>query len=485
MRNSIAWPHRPDHRPLTIAHRGASAHAAENTLAAFRTAALLGADMWEIDVQLTQDGVPVVSHDAGLGRAVGIDRDIADLTLPEMKALAPDIPSLAETVALAKALGQSLYVELKADGSGVIAAALLHEMRLERAALGSFKHAEIAALKAVDCPYPLAVLVPLDANPFQLAEQSDADIIHLCWERGGERPQDLATDELLADAEKRGLGVVLWHEERRSVLSDIRALPVLGICTNNPEMMAGTDSLDMRGIGLVCHRGANHFAPENTLAAARLSFEQGAPYVELDVRETADGALVVIHDATLERTTNGTGAVTDRTLAQLKTLDAGSWFSPHFKNERIPTLSEMIALAQSYGRKLYIENKSVAPRRLVELVDDMDFLDDCFFWSGDANLQSGMRTVSQRASIKAGYRAVATPGDADPSLKPSIIEMTIDDYIAHAPDCLARGLKPMMQYFGDDPEVFDRIIAIAPVMINLDRADLLLAALRRAQRQAA
>ncbi|SCM71313.1 Glycerophosphoryl diester phosphodiesterase [uncultured Pleomorphomonas sp.] len=238
MRNSIPWPHRADHRPLAIAHRGASAHAPENTLAAFRLAAELGADMWEIDVQLTADAVAVISHDAGLARMFGAEGEIADLAFAELRARAPALPSLAEVIDLAAALDQALYVELKADGSGPVASRLLTEKGFRRAGLGSFKVDEVARLAAEGCPYPLSVLVPLGADPFALSERSGADIVHLCWECGGERPQDLVTDDLLAEARRRKLGVVLWHEERKTVLDDLIRLPVLGICSNTPELVA-------------------------------------------------------------------------------------------------------------------------------------------------------------------------------------------------------------------------------------------------------
>jgi glycerophosphoryl diester phosphodiesterase len=90
------------------------------------------------------------------------------------------------------------------------------------------------------------------------------------------------------------------------------------------------------------HRGACHEAPENTLAAFRLAMERGADGIEFDVQLSKDDEVVVIHDVTLETTTNGKGAVRDRTLADLKDLDAGSWFDPAFAGQRIPTLQEVI-----------------------------------------------------------------------------------------------------------------------------------------------
>lgn len=98
---------------------------------------------------------------------------------------------------------------------------------------------------------------------------------------------------------------------------------------------------------ILAHRGARTQAPENTLAAFRLAFEQGADGIELDVRLAADGEVVVFHDETLQRITGVPGRVNRRTLAELKSLDAGVHFSPEFRGERIPTLREVFSSLDS------------------------------------------------------------------------------------------------------------------------------------------
>ena len=105
--------------------------------------------------------------------------------------------------------------------------------------------------------------------------------------------------------------------------------------------------LDLRrGAGalpkLVGHRGACDVAPENTMASFERAWQDGADIVELDVRLSADHHVVVLHDALLDRTTDGTGYVGDRSLAKLKRLDAGAWFDPRYAGERIPTLHEVL-----------------------------------------------------------------------------------------------------------------------------------------------
>ncbi|MGB2715228.1 MAG: glycerophosphodiester phosphodiesterase family protein [Vicinamibacterales bacterium] len=123
---------------------------------------------------------------------------------------------------------------------------------------------------------------------------------------------------------------------------------------------------------VIAHRGASAYAPEHTIAAYRLALEQRADFVEQDLQISKDGVLVCLHDLTLERTTNveevfptrsvagpngrPSWNVSDFTLPELKTLDAGSWFDAKFKGERIPTFQEAIDLVRGKAG-LYPETK--------------------------------------------------------------------------------------------------------------------------------
>jgi glycerophosphoryl diester phosphodiesterase len=95
---------------------------------------------------------------------------------------------------------------------------------------------------------------------------------------------------------------------------------------------------------IFAHRGAYKVAPENTLPAFEAAIGLGADGVELDVQYSSDGALVIFHNTTLEKTSTGTGRVTSHTLAELRGLDAGSWFDPRFAGTRIPILDEVLEL---------------------------------------------------------------------------------------------------------------------------------------------
>ena len=110
---------------------------------------------------------------------------------------------------------------------------------------------------------------------------------------------------------------------------------------------------------IVAHRGASEYAPENTFAAFDKALDMGINHVELDVHFSRDGHIVVIHDDTLDRTTDGSGPVADLTLAELRELDAGSWFGTEYAGERIRSLAEIFE--QYKGRlHFHIEIKARA-----------------------------------------------------------------------------------------------------------------------------
>jgi glycerophosphoryl diester phosphodiesterase len=113
----------------------------------------------------------------------------------------------------------------------------------------------------------------------------------------------------------------------------------------------------MRVPWVIAHRGASGHAPENTLAAFRRAVELGAGFIETDLHLTRDAKFVAIHDATLERTTNGAGSIHDATLADLRRLDAGLWYDREFSGEHIPTLAEVLDFSRENDVVFYLEIK--------------------------------------------------------------------------------------------------------------------------------
>ena len=132
----------------------------------------------------------------------------------------------------------------------------------------------------------------------------------------------------------------------------------------------------MRKVLTIAHRGYSAIAPENTLAAFSKALEQNPDYIECDVRRTKDGHIIISHDASVDRCTNGTGKVSEMTLDELRSLDAGSWFGPEFAREKLPTLAEYLDLLKGRGRpqielkELGLEDDVIAMVQEREMCDD-------------------------------------------------------------------------------------------------------------------
>jgi glycerophosphoryl diester phosphodiesterase len=159
------------------------------------------------------------------------------------------------------------------------------------------------------------------------------------------------------------------------LLSLLGAIIMTGCATFQPGSPQG-------GVDICAHRGASADAPENTMAAFALAHEMKADWFELDCTLTKDGEVIVIHDGSVDRTTNGKGAVADLTLAELQALDAGSWKEAKFAGERLPTLGESLDFAK--GKiGVYIEIKnSDNDAELCEKV--LKAAEDCTTLSGEA-----------------------------------------------------------------------------------------------------
>ena len=192
-------------------------------------------------------------------------------------------------IALARELDRGLYVEIKTPSAGQPVWRHLVESGFKRAIVGSFHESVIRELRDAGCRVPLAIMVPAGMDAILMADACGADIIHLGWRELNGQPHLAITDALISGARARGMAIVIWHEERRTVLDGLARFPILGVCSDRPETVKPYLRDYSRPISVVCHRGANWLALENTLEAARICFGQRFDYVELDVRTTADG----------------------------------------------------------------------------------------------------------------------------------------------------------------------------------------------------
>lgn len=163
---------------------------------------------------------------------------------------------------------------------------------------------------------------------------------------------------------------------------------------------------DTGKIHICAHRGLSTHAPENTLAAFRAAYESGATVCETDLALTKDQEIVLLHDDTVDRTTDGKGLVRELTLAQINELDAGNWFSDRFGNERVPTLRAALELAKELGLiiqlelKVYGQDEVIFPK-LASLIDELD---------ASQNIQFSSFDFAQLRAVKQHLPQVMTVG---------------------------------------------------------------------------
>lgn len=151
-------------------------------------------------------------------------------------------------------------------------------------------------------------------------------------------------------------------------------------------------------VRVIAHRGFSGETPENTLVAIRKAIEVGADMVEVDVTVTADGHVVLLHDETLDRTTDGEGPPTAMTLEEIKGLDAGSWFAPEFAGERVPTLAEALEVVKD-RILINVEIKSEAVEhgvvpKVADLIIEHGMLDQVVVSSFSPEALARMKTTA-------------------------------------------------------------------------------------------
>jgi glycerophosphoryl diester phosphodiesterase len=187
----------------------------------------------------------------------------------------------------------------------------------------------------------------------------------------------------------------------RHVFAAVVLLALAGVLTQAMSEILAVE----RPVAITAHRGASADAPENTLAALRKSIEDGADFAEIDVQEIADGRIVLTHDTDLLRIAGVKRKIWEVTYEEIRTLDAGAWFSPEFKGERFPLLEEAIDLSR--GRlKLNIELKfNGHERKLVEsvvrIIAEKDFESECVISS--LNYEALVEAGKLSPKLKRGY----------------------------------------------------------------------------------
>ena len=154
-------------------------------------------------------------------------------------------------------------------------------------------------------------------------------------------------------------------------------------------------------IFLWAHRGASSIAPENTISAFEKAIGLGADGIELDVQCTRDDSVIVMHDLTVDRTTNGKGYVKDLTYEYIKSLDAGGWFSPSFAGEKVPTLSEV--LEKFCGKALLVielkGNDHLLPRKVINILKKYNAFENIILTSFNKFHLDSIKNIEPRIRV--------------------------------------------------------------------------------------
>lgn len=227
---------------------------------------------------------------------------------------------------------------------------------------------------------------------------------------------------------------------------------------------------------VIGHRGARAIEPENTLAGIEHAVELGVDVVEFDVRRTADGELVLMHDETVDRTTNGSGAVGELSLAEIRALDAGD-------GERVPTLEEALSLVAEFDVETYIELKEPGiAQAVLELTREHGVADDAEFITGNMEILARMHELG------------GTVGGGLPDLEPETLAVAAqrdyqhvgvrhEDVTAEVVERIHAHDIEVTAWPVNDRAETRRLVESGVDNINSDRPDVVLEALGRLDRE--
>ncbi len=406
-------PVQPSRAVAVVAHRVGSGLAPEDTARALAASIADAVEWAEVTVRRTRDGHHVLYRDDELDGRTDRTGRVRDRTLAEVRSAdagarfarrfaGERVLTLEEGLRLARG-----RINLRLDCQDVDPALLAREVLA----------AEMGR-QVVVCASPdvLRAVRDVAGETMGLMAEWRPAFGMTPWVEDV-RPQAVEIDATDATAatcgafHRRGIKVqarALGDDDRPETWDRVAAAGVDWIGTDRPEEVLAHQSLKRitpDRVRVAHHRGAGRYAPENTLESLRKALALGADYVEFDVRPTRDGAFVLLHDGSLDRTTSGRGAVRERTAAEVAALDAGSWFGRPFAGTRVPTLDAFLGAAAPSGVGLYVDAKDIAPQALVEALSRHGLTDRAVVYQGAAYLEK-LRSIAPPC---AGCRLSATP----------------------------------------------------------------------------
>jgi len=394
-----------------MAHRGASGQAPENTRPALKRAADEGFEWAEVDVRLTKDGHHVIFHDSEVdGKTDGHGR-VEDFSIDEIRELdagswfskrfrGERILTLKECMAIARGR-LNLYLDCKHVDPVLLADEIL-DAEMEKQVV------------VFDDPPVLAKVQKRSKGRIAIMPKWRPAFGTESWVAKW-RPDAIEIDaadvtpEICRWFHDNGITVqakVLGEDDRPEVWDRVLAAGVDWLQTDLAEDIIAHRSwklLAERPVQISCHRGACRYAPENTMPAFEKAIRLGVDYVEFDIHPSKDGDYFILHDDTLDRTTNGQGAIAETSSDAIRGLDAGGRFGKPYQGLKVPELDEVFALLR--GRVMvYVDAKEIPAETLARKLEEHDLV-------GAAVVYQGLAYLQELHALNPDIRALCPLGD--------------------------------------------------------------------------
>jgi glycerophosphoryl diester phosphodiesterase len=224
------------------------------------------------------------------------------------------------------------------------------------------------------------------------------------------------------------------------------------------------------------HRGASHVAPENTLTAFSKAIAEGADFIEIDVRTTLDGVQVIMHDASLKRTTGLDAKVENTSLVDVKKLSSGRGWGKAYENEKVPTLDDVCSMVDQQNKssahpiKLYVDCKVINVNEVIRILKNHTLLDSAIFF-GDMNTLTGIKLVYQHARIMPAYPGKDQAKNVVNKIRPYAFDVAYMDLNEETISlCHANGVKVFSDLLGqnDKPQAYKKAIQLGIDLIQTD-----------------
>jgi glycerophosphoryl diester phosphodiesterase len=451
-----------------VAHRGESGQAPENTRPALARCIEDGLEWAEVDVRLTKDGQHVLAHDEVLKAGSNAALVVAEHTLAELQQMDLGAPraarfagtralSLQETFALAKGK-LNLYLDCKAINPEQLAREIL-AAGMQRQVVVYDRLEHVQRVHAV-APGEVALMAKWrpSVGPPAWAQSNHLDAVEI--------DADTVTAENCRAFHSLGIKVEtknLGQWDNESFWARAMVAGADWIQTDLPEEVLASalwPRVKQRPVLFSLHRGANRYAPENTLPAFEKAIRLGADYVEFDVRTTSDGKFFLLHDTTLDSKTDGHGAIAKTPSAVISNLSAGFKFGRPYASIGLPTLEDF--MADVAGKvNLYFDAKAIAPQALVDALERHGTVERTVVY-GQPRFLAKLKAINPKVRL---LPPLDSPNEID-ALARDLHPYAFDtNWEILSPDLIARchrlGIKVFSDAMGEHERVEDYLEAIS------------------------